>query len=954
MHKLRKFIFLFVSILIAVPSSYAVLKESNLSRTLGVLKNELEKDAKDLQRIMERHKAQHLEMHNQLIDYMKRCEQIGLMLYSQKSDFTFDVAFACQQATDLYKELQNTNVPYGRIKARIQMDVARYDSLISILEALPPSINNKEEMFEMDSVMKDSIAKIDSLLTDSLGADSMLEAMTKAGSTLFGSFLDSTRSDSMKKTSPVANSVAAKSDTTSRNQMDEPFVLTKEEQQDRLLCVKYAKTLRDNLLVFLKLIERDNSYYENVSQHVEKLHDYALSRYAFLQQSIYMNGGTNYFKILFNFPRYFKSAQRDLTDKYSPFPNQESEWRGPVILGVSIFMILYIFVAVLLSNLIMRTIPWFMRKFFPKTSEKFNEKLTHKIIDKEEMKLKFMPITIALGIAIFALVITIIKNYLWGNLFIMAVNLMITVAWLFEVVIVSLIIRLKGSQVRAGIKIYLPFLVMAFIVILFRIVLLPNSLINLFYPLLLLILTYWQYKAHKKYRNELPLSDSAYASVSMGAMVVACVFAWIGYTLVAVQIIMWWMFQLAAIQTITCIYDLLRMYENKYIVRKIMRANGVKTEDEILSQADTMDEKTFKRALAKAKNDHDKVVTGLKRGDYFTKTWLFDFIYKTGLPVLTVISVMMSVNWAAKIFEMSSTMKDIFLYNFIDQEYLQLSIFKLSLVVEVYFIFKFINYALKSYYYHWYRRAKSTTEGMNETLVKNIIAILVWGGFFIFALILLQVPSGGIAIVTTGLATGMGFAMKDLLENFFYGISLMTGRVRVGDFIECDGIQGRVESISYQSTQIETIDGSVMAFLNSALFNKNFKNLTRNNNYVMVPVPVGVAYGSDIKEVRNVILEALKPISGRLPDGRFVVNPKKETVVAFSEFGESSIDLNVKIWMLVDQKIPFTAKVKEVIYDALNEHNIEIPFPQRDLHIIPPAENLQTGTDTVPTVSSVN
>ena len=939
MQKLRKFIFLFIAILIAVPSSYAVLKESSLSRTLGVLKNELENDAKDLQKIMERHKAQHREIHNQLIDYMKRCEQIGLMLYSQKSDFTFDVAFACQQATDLYKELKSTNVPYGRIKERIQMDVSRYDSLISILEALPPSINNKEEMFEMDSVMKDSIAKIDSLLTDSLGADSVLAEMTKTGSTLFSSMFDSLRKDSVKKFIPATKADTAKTDSASRSQFDEPFVLTEKEQQDRLLCVKYAKTLRDNLLVFLKLIERDNSYYDNVSQHVEKLHDYAQSRYAFLQQSIYINGGTNYFKILFNLPRYFKAAQRDLTDKYSPFPNQKSEWRGPVILGVSIFMILYIFVAVLLSNLIMRTIPWFMRKFFPKTARKFNEKLTLRIIDKEEMRLKFMPITIALGIAIFALVITIIKNYLWGNLFIMAVNLMITVAWLFEVVIVSLIIRLKGSQVWAGIKIYLPFLVMAFIVILFRIVLLPNSLINLFYPLLLLILTIWQYKAHKKYRNELPLSDSAYASVSMGAMVVACVFAWIGYTLVAVQIIMWWMFQLAAIQTITCIYDLLRMYENKYIVRKIMREKGLKTEDEILAQTDSMDEKTLKKALAKAKNDHDRVVAALKRGDYFTKTWLFDFIYKTGLPVLTVISVMMSVNWAAKIFEMSSTMKDIFLYNFIDQEYLQLSIFKLSLVVEVYFIFKFINYALKSYYYHWYRRAKSSTEGMNETLVKNIIAILVWGGFFVFALILLQVPSGGIAIVTTGLATGMGFAMKDLLENFFYGISLMTGRVRVGDFIECDGIQGRVESISYQSTQIETIDGSVMAFLNSALFNKNFKNLTRNNSYVMVPVPVGVAYGSDIKEVRNIILEALKPICGRLPDGRFVVNPKKETIVAFSDFGESSIDLNVKIWMLVDQKIPFTAKVKEVIYDALNKHNIEIPFPQRDLHIIPSAES---------------
>lgn len=938
MRNLRRFLFITIAVLVAIPSSYAVLKERDLSRTLGVLKSELEADAKRQEKFMERYKTQHMEMHNQLIDYMKRCEQIGLMLYSQKSDFTFDVAFACQQATDLYKELQKTNVPYGRIKERIQMDVDRYDSLISILEALPPSINDKEEMFEMDSLMKDSMARIDSVLFDSLGADSLLQTMPMGASPIFGVRFDSLPNESIQKKAPLAKADTAASNSFKPIKREEPFVLSEEEQKDRQLCVEYAKTLRDNLLVFLKLLEKDSNYYVNVSQHVEKLNAYAQSRYKFLQQSIYKNGGTNYFKILMNIPRYFKAAMRDISDKYKPFPDEKSEWRGPIILGVSIFMIIYIVVAILLSNLIMRTIPWFTRKFFPKTAAKFEERITRKLIDKEEMDKKFLPITIALGIFIFGLVISIIRGFLWGNLLIMAVSLMITVAWLFEAVVISLIIRLNGNQVRAGLKIYLPFLVTAFIVVLFRIVLLPNSIINLIYPTILLLLTIWQFRAHNKYKNELPLSDSAYASVSMGAMVVACGFAWFGYTLVAVQIIMWWMFQLAAIQTITCVYDLLLMYEKKYIVGKIMRSKGLRTESEVMEHASEMDDKTLNKALARARNDQDRIMAAIKRGDYFTKTWLYDFIYKTGLPILCVISVMLSIHWAANIFEMASTVKDIYLFNFVDQQYLQLSLFKLSLVLEVFFLFRFINYGLKSYYYHWYRRAKSTTEGMNETLVKNIIAILVWGGFFVFALILLQVPSGGIAIVTTGLATGMGFAMKDLLENFFYGISLMTGRVRVGDFIECDGIQGRVESITYQSTQIETIDGSVMAFLNSALFNKNFKNLTRNNNYILVLIPVGVAYGSNIKEVRQIILDAIKPLAEKTPEGRYLISPRKEITVAFSEFGESSVDLNVKVWMLVEQKIPFTAKIKEVIYDALNEHGIEIPFPQRDLHIINPKE----------------
>ena len=82
----------------------------------------------------------------------------------------------------------------------------------------------------------------------------------------------------------------------------------------------------------------------------------------------------------------------------------------------------------------------------------------------------------------------------------------------------------------------------------------------------------------------------------------------------------------------------------------------------------------------------------------------------------------------------------------------------------------------------------------NFTLANNIIAICVWGLYAIISIKMLKIPSTAISVISAGLATGVGFAMKGLLENFFYGISLMTGRVRVGDFIECDGIRGKVES----------------------------------------------------------------------------------------------------------------------------------------------------------------
>ena len=256
------------------------------------------------------------------------------------------------------------------------------------------------------------------------------------------------------------------------------------------------------------------------------------------------------------------------------------------------------------------------------------------------------------------------------------------------------------------------------------------------------------------------------------------------------------------------------------------------------------------------------------------------------------------------------------------------------MAAALFFIFRYINYALRSFYLHYRKQLSSDNEAINKTLARNIIGILCWGLFIIIVLIIFHVPKDGISIVSAGLATGLGFAMQSILENFFYGISLMSGRIHVGDYIECDGIAGRVESITYQSTQITTIDGGVIAFLNSALFSKNFKNMTRNHRYELIKVPVGVAYGTDVEQVRQLLIEVLTPICHEEnAAGQPLTDTNIPVSVAFSDFGDSSVDLKVCIWMLVEEKIAITARVKEVIYNTLNKNGIEIPFPQRDIHI---------------------
>ena len=168
--------------------------------------------------------------------------------------------------------------------------------------------------------------------------------------------------------------------------------------------------------------------------------------------------------------------------------------------------------------------------------------------------------------------------------------------------------------------------------------------------------------------------------------------------------------------------------------------------------------------------------------------------------------------------------------------------------------------------------------------------------------------------------------MKDILENLYYGISLMAGRIKVGDYISIDGIRGTVTNISYTSTTVEGLDGSVIAYQNSQLFSKNYKNLTRNHGNVLSIIPVGVAYGTKIPDVKQAITDAVVKLDkpGYL----------KFLKVVFSGFGDNSIDFKILAWVDSRKQTFAESDIMEAVYNALNDKNIEIPYPQRDIHIV--------------------
>ena len=156
----------------------------------------------------------------------------------------------------------------------------------------------------------------------------------------------------------------------------------------------------------------------------------------------------------------------------------------------------------------------------------------------------------------------------------------------------------------------------------------------------------------------------------------------------------------------------------------------------------------------------------------------------------------------------------------------------------------------------------------------------------------------------------------------------MAGRIKVGDWIDVDGTMGKVVSISYTSTIIESMQGEVITFQNAQLFTKNYKNLTRNHGYVLAAVPFGVAYGSNLKEVANMIEEAVNHMHHQHLD------PEKQAKVIVTEMADSSVNFKLVVWVEAPKRTLVISDMLKCIYDTLNEHNINIPFPQRDIHMI--------------------
>ena len=852
------------ALLVLIPA-FAVLNEKNLSQTLSVLRYELRSSYMESEARSARMKGSGERQHARLVGMMQQSNELSLMLYSQKQDYTFDMTYALNEVSRQYDEFSSRKLPFDDIINRLDIDIDRYDRLIHTLRSIPPSSG-------MEYV-------------DSLGNVVVLGPGPRGPRPGFAG----------PPPSASADAPGAK-----------PFHLDSLGCVDRDSCIFYANCLMEKSMRQKERLVRDSTHYRVTSEMLRSAYDYAQQRYRTVQNRIFIEGQTPYFKLLKSFKRYWNQAKTDSSDKYSrkAMGGVHSQWRGPMVVGFSIFVLFWLIVSVLLSVTLTSV---FSRKI--KSFNFFGLECTRSAM------------AMLLSVVIFAVSIMVASAISDHNFFRMAAKILVEFAWMMAAILLSLVIRLDEKSERKGIAMYLPILLMCFIIIGFRIAFIPNSLINIVFPPVLLLFTVFQALTLGRYRKALPQGDIVFGWVSLFAMVVTTVIAFSGYVLMGVQLLIWWFFQLTLLQTVSAVYDILDIYYNKHI-REVKKR--------YIEEHREMPHKT----------DEDMIAV----------TWPHALVKKALLPMAIVLSIPFSFYMASGVFDLTGIFREWARYPFLNFEgYISLSFSKIVLVVTLFFAFSFINYAAKACYRIFKIRSilrRSSVKVMNEnqvnfTLAENIIAISLWGIYVIALFALLRIPTAAIKVVGAGLATGLGFAMKDILNNFFYGVQLMSGRLRVGDFVECDGVRGKVDSITYQSTQIVAADGSVMAFPNSTLFNKNFKNLTRNHSYELLSFEVGVKYGVDVEEVRGIIISALEPLRTQDRFGRDVVDPAFGVQVRFASFGDSSVNLQVVQFTTVEEHFTYAAKAKELIYNALNEHGIEIPFPQRDLYVksLPGKEN---------------
>ena len=836
----RYAVLLAATLLVAFPAR-SVVPEKDFPSTLNNLLQELRQSyasALESDSLLVNNRARR----DAFSQVLKSADEVTIMLYTQRPEFTFDMAFALEEVSRVTSAFHEQVLLSDQYRIAARSGLRRYELLDETLQG----------MLRRQSA--DSLAAADSLL---LPVAPLEEADPEKAA-----LLDS--------------------------------------------CLHYTGALTALYGESVTLALQDSVLCAETEARLKQAYDYAQANYADTQKNRYIDDNVNIVQILTGWKSFIQFVKGDLRMRYGmdSTPEQTGDetvsrsFSGKYVLAYALLSLVMLLLSALMAVLI--------------------GAVAYRWI-KNEKWIQFRPIiTAILGTLLFALGMLLFKAERGNPYWRMAYQLLTQYAWLTLAILVSLLIRIRGDQARASLRIYVPTLLLAFFCILMRAIFLPASAVPLIFPPTLLIFIIWQSVVNTRCRTQVSPVDLRYMWASVVVMSVTAILSLAGYSMIGVLLLTFWTFLLALLHTITTLYYLMmRYYENRVIARK-----------------------------ARYHQETPQLPLGDKHA-FIEVTWLYDLLRMVIVPLMAIYSFPLSVLLTSRAYQLSLTGADLMNLPLIQSagyEYFSLS--RILLVVGLFFIFKYLIYLAKAMFRVFKLRNMIEEKGdvpikesdVNRSLPNAIMSLLGWLLYLIVSFSILHLPMKAITYISTGLAAGVGFALKDLINNFFYGIQLMAGRIRIGDKISCDGVRGIVKNVSYQTTQIEDEDGSLILFTNTDLFTKKFRNLNTGRNYELIKIFVSIRYGTDFEKARQVILEALAPLMTKDKLGRDIVDPSFPIDVRFDTFGESSIILAVVLYTTVETHYTFPARAREAIYNAFHEKGIEIPFPQRDVYIKPVPE----------------
>ena len=869
----------------------AVVSGRSLTNTLKDLCTELQTAYRQRSDAQQRFNEDFERQHKKMIDVITESNELSILLYTQEQEMTFDLAYALKKVTADYKAFSGNRRPYDHIVNNLNYEIDRNARLIEALRRLPPMKKEIEVDIVPDSLMYHNDS-LDVHLTDSL---SSLE----------------------KEVIRIAF----------KDSLSAPFVLDSIGIALRDSCIFFVSEILKMNASNRATVIADSTHYQEAYLRLKETYDYAETRYRELERYIFIDGQTPFLDILAN-PNYFWNKTKldlrgqysfheltrcldesDLDEKASEededdtrfFQYLSSKAENTLLVIICIFQVVVLVFFWLATLLVL----WLLYRYTR--------------LKRYVPKKKLSIISILLGTIFYFLVFGF---SLYGDEYInLGVAHVNTFLWLLIAISASLLLRVKPDQFRQGFLLYSATFLVVLIIISCRITFVPDKLMVILFPPILLLIVIWQLCCCIWVSGKATSIDRTLGWGALAVYLVAFVFAFLGYTFVALLILVWWYFLLAAWLTVVCILDLMSRFKERWLDKRV----------------DSM----RNRITYVSGEDRESLLFGA--------TWFYDLIRQVAIPTIVLLSFPLCVSLSLSIFDFDDLFVRFYEEPFINLsdtngvETLSVSVKSIIYLLILYYVLRYVSRAIHAIwqyarYFAFMRKHNRTSIRPNEinlSLGNSIISVLIWMAFAMVVISVWQIPTGSLGLIAGGLSAGIGLALKDVINNFIYGIQLMGGRLRVGDWIECEGIRGKVTAINYQCVQAETIEGTEMSFLNSSLFGKNFNNLTRNHSYELTVITVGVAYGTDIPQVRKVLVEGMQKMRTKDHYGRDIVDPKYGFNVVVGNMSDSAVDINVKQYVLVAERIGYVDRAKEVIYESLTAAGITIPFPQCDVHLIP-------------------